>query len=95
MKENHLNKVMKQESNNSGSDKSPSYSLTGRFCFYYFTFGSRIGHKCRLGGGSVAPVRERRKERRREGKEEGRKGGKAFRSANIRPLCSKVINPHK
>lgn len=30
MKENSLNKVTKQKSNNSGSDKSLSYSLTGR-----------------------------------------------------------------
>lgn len=30
MRENNLNKVTKQKSNNSGSDKSLSYSLTGR-----------------------------------------------------------------
>lgn len=78
MKENNLNKVMKQKSNNSGSDKSLSYSLTGRFCFYYFTFGSGIGHKCRLGGCSLAPVGEGRKERRGERRQERKE-----RSANI------------
>lgn len=80
MKENDLNKVMKRKSNNSGSDKSLSYSLLADFAHVI----SRLAAESAKNVDSVAPVREGRKERRKQGKKEARKEGKeASRSANI------------